>query len=716
MLSHYDSLVAKVRSYDKTHPAVSLLEEACKFSIEAHKNQKRQSGEPYFNHPLAVANILADMKLDSATIITAILHDTVEDTEVTLEQIETKFSHEIATLVDGVTKLHKIEYQSEHQLQTENFRKLLVAISHDIRVLLVKLADRLHNMRTLSHVSSSDKRQKKALETLEIYAPLAERIGMQNLKNDLQDLAFKELYSEIRSSITNRLDLLRNDGCLLVNDIVNDLSKLLDNNNIKVNIIGREKTPYSIWQKMKRKSINFEQLSDVMAFRVIVNKIEDCYRVLGVIHQAFHAVPISFRDFISTPKSNGYCSIHTIVIGPKEQKIEIQIRTEKMHHLAELGVAAHWCYKQNFDFKDDPKRYNWVRDLLHILESSNDFNEFLDNTKIDMYYDQVFCFTPKGEVIALPKSATAIDFAYAVHSDIGNHCIGTKINCRIAPLGTELQNGDQVEIITNQNHTPLPSWEKLVITAKALSEIRKHIILKKRKEYINLGRIILTQAFEKNHKEFSDENLKPALLVFNKKNKEDLFQAIGYGAINIDNLMKQLLPGYKTYNALKKKLSFLSFGRKKFNNNHISIKGLIPGMAVHFADCCHPIPGDHIIGITHTGKGISIHISDCEVLQNFSSTPEKWLDISWDKDNSKKTYVATINAVLLHQAGSLATLTTTIAKLDANINNFKIHSRSSDFFDIAVDLEVKGVTHLSNVIASLRTQSCIHSVTRYIKS
>jgi GTP pyrophosphokinase len=716
MTVNYDSLVAKVKSYDPSSSA-NLLEKACKFSMEAHKNQKRQSGKPYFEHPLAVAEILADMKLDSATIITALLHDTVEDTEVTLEQIKQEFSEEISNLVDGVTKLNKIESQSENKRQSENFRKLLVAVSRDIRVLLVKLADRLHNMRTIKYMNSKTRRQEKALETIEIYAPLAERIGMQNLKNELQDICFAELHTDIRKSIANRLDLLRNEGNLLISDISTVLSKLMSDNNINSTIIGREKTPYSIWQKMKRKNINFEQLSDVMAFRVIVNNINDCYLALGIIHQNYHVVPESFHDFISTPKKNGYQSIHTVVIGPKDQKIEMQIRTKKMHHLAELGVAAHWCYKQDYDFKNDQQKYNWVRELLSILESTYDFNEFLENTKLDMYYDQVFCFTPKGEVVALPKGATAVDFAYAVHSDIGNHCVGTKINCRVAPLTSVLENGDQVEIVTNINHKPSPSWENFAITAKALSEIKKYTRADKKQEYINLGKAIISKAFEQQNKEYSEENLKPALIVFGKKHTEELLQAIGEGVISADNLMKQLSPTNKAYNLLKKKFSFLSFSknRTETKNNRISIKGLISGMAVHFAGCCHPIPGDNIIGIVHSGKGITVHLSDCEMLQNFASTPEQWIELSWDKDKSKKTYSATINSLLIHQPGSLSTITTEIAKLDANISNIKINSRSSDFFDVSLDLDVKGLTHLENIMAALRNQPCIHSVTRHIK-
>lgn len=717
MVINYSDLITKVKLYDNSDTA-GLLEKACKFSIDAHKNQKRDSGEPYFHHPLAVANILADMKLDSASIITALLHDTVEDTETTIDQIRKEFSEEIATLVDGVTKLRKIEYQSESKRSVENFRKLLMAMSNDIRVLLIKLADRLHNMRTLKDIRKKDRRLKIAVETMDIYAPLAERIGMQNMKNELQDAAFREMHPDIKSSISNRLELLRSEDGAIIQDIEKILSTLMKTAKVKCRIVGREKTPYSIWRKMKRKNIRFEQLTDVMAFRIICTDIADCYKILGIVHQNYHVVPESFHDFISTPKKNGYQSIHTVVIGPKEHKIEIQIRTEQMHHLAELGVAAHWCYKQDYEFSHNNKKYNWIRELLNILDTSNDFNEFLVKTKVESYDDSVFCFTPKGQVIALPKNSTVIDFAYAVHSDIGNHCVGAKINSRVAPLSSKLQNGDQVQIITNSNHTPLPSWESFAVTQKALSEIKKHSKLCRKLEYINLGRVILAQAFAQNNKTLNEKNLKPALTVFNKKTMDDLFQYVGEGLISAENVMKQLLPSRKAYNLLKKKLSFLSFTKTQHipENDKISIKGLIPGMAVHFAECCHPIPGDNIVGVVVSGKGIAVHISDCEILQNSPSSANNWLSLSWGRDSSKKTYIATIKAVLTHQQGSLATLTTEIAKLDANISNFKITSRSSDFFDVAVDLEVRGLSHLSTIMASLRTKPCIHSITRTIKN
>jgi GTP pyrophosphokinase len=710
-------LIELAQSYDKTK-YLKLLPKACKFAKKAHQGQIRESGEPYYTHPIEVAISLAKMKLDAITLITAVLHDTVEDTKASLEDLKKGFGAEIAELVNGVTKLSKIQHQSESERQAENFRKLLIAMSRDIRVLIVKLADRLHNMQTLSYVNSPKKRHEKALETMEIYAPLAERIGMQQIKNELQDLAFAQLYPEVRDSIISRLNLLRLDGSPLITKIISDLKNLFNQHHLKVEIIGREKTPFSIWHKMKQKNISFEQLSDVMAFRIIVEDIQDCYQTLGIIHQKYHVVPGTFKDYISTPKKNGYQSLHTIIIGPEDHRIEIQIRSQEMHQIAELGLAAHWSYKQSTAINEETLKYNWIKELLLILESTSDSEEFLENTKLEMYYDQVFCFTPKGRVIALPRGATAIDFAYGVHSDIGNKCVGAKINGRIAPLRTVLENGDQVEIVTNDDHKPLPSWEKFAITGKALSEIKKVERQEKRQEYINLGRLIMAQITEKNDLDINDEIIKSFAERHGKKTNEDFLCSLGDGTISYDNILKSTTNSEnKKTSFFSNKFQFLKFKKEddKTDKNKISIKGLIPGMAVHFASCCHPIPGDTLVGIVQTGKGITVHVSDCETLQNYSNTPEKWLDLSWDKDDQNKVYTGTIDVIVLHQPGSLATVTNEIAKQGANISNIKVVNRSIDFFEVVFDLEVKGVNHLTNIIASLRSQPCIHSVTRSLK-
>lgn len=710
------SLIKEVASYDE---AVNkpLLEKACLFAKKAHEKQVRASGEPYYLHPLQVAKVLAEMKLDEASIVTAVLHDTVEDTDVSLDEIEKKFGQEVRSLVDGVTKLTKIEYQSEHARQAENFRKLLLAMSEDIRVLMVKLADRLHNMRTLQYVKSPQKRMRIAHETMEIYAPLAERIGMQKMKNELQDMAFSELHSEARESILSRLEYLRQEGNVLVEKIMEELRFTFGDAKIEVEVQGREKMPYSIWRKMERKNISFEQLSDIMAFRVLTNSIEDCYRVLGVVHAKYQMVPGSFKDFISTPKANGYQSLHTVLMGPEQRFIEIQIRTEEMHQIAEFGVASHWVYKQESDkavYNIEGKQYKWIRELLYILEHASDPEEFLENTKLEMYYDQVFCFTPRGDLIALPRGATPVDFAYAVHSDVGHHCAGAKVNSRIVPLRTQLHNGDQVEIITSKTQVPSPAWEKFVATGKARSEIRRFVRAKKREEYIKLGRSIIEKVLKENGKKISDALLKPLLPHLAKKTVEDLYAATGEGLITGNDILKVLFPDRKVVKPRKNPLSILRMRKSvKPKTEAIPIKGLIPGMAVGFAECCNPIPGDKIVGVVTTGKGMTIHTSDCEILENFSSTPERLVDVSWGRESAEQDFSGRLKVVLAHESGSLGKLANIIAHDKGNISNLKIINRSADFFELLVDVDVKGAGHLNNIIASLRACESVHSAERH---
>jgi guanosine-3',5'-bis(diphosphate) 3'-pyrophosphohydrolase len=692
------------------------IAQACDFSMSAHGAQKRESGDPYYLHPLEVSNILVEMKLDQSSIITGLLHDTIEDTDITLEIVEQKFGSEVSRLVDGVTKLTRIEYQPDHVRQAENFRKLLLAMSEDIRVLLVKLADRLHNMRTLHYVKSAAKRIRVAHETMEIYAPLAERIGMQALKTELQDLAFQQLYPEARKSIINRLNYLKRDGNIIVDKIVEQISLTLKKAGLEAAVFGREKTPCSIWQKMERKNVGFEQLSDIIGFRIIVRTIPECYQALGIIHSNYHLIPDNFKDFISTPKSNGYRSLHTVVMGPERQRIEIQIRTQEMQEIAEYGVAAHWSYKQSFQYNVESKEYKWLKELLEILEGTSDSEEFLENTKMEMYYDQVFCFSPKGHLIALPKGATAVDFAYGIHSDVGNSCVGAKINGRIVPLRTQLQNGDQVEIIRSKIFAPSPTWEKFVITGKARAEIRKFIRLQKRQEYINLGRAILSKVFKEYNFEYKDEELARGLKTLNKATIEDILFAAGEGTISREQIMKVLFPDAKPINLSSGRFSFLRFNRKKVEDEKehtVQIKGLIPGMALHFGTCCYPLPGDRIVGIVNIGKGITIHTTDCELLESFSSSPEKWIGVSWNKDQTSQNYTGQIKIMISHEKGSLLAVVESIFLEHGNITNLKIISRSTDFFEMLIDIEIRGLEHLSSIIASLRAKSCVHSVTRY---
>jgi GTP pyrophosphokinase len=589
-------------------------------------------------------------------------------------------------------------------------------MSNDLRVLVVKLADRLHNMQTIKYVKSEEKRQKKARETLDIYAPLAERIGMRRIKEELQDICFEVLYPDARESIVNRLEFLRQEGLPEIEHTEQAVRQLLQEAGIaNVRVYGRQKRPYSIWRKMENKSIAFEQLGDVFAFRIIVDTVADCYQVLGVLHNAFHTIPGRFKDYISTPKANGYQSIHTQVIGPNRQRVEVQIRTQEMHEIAEYGVAAHWAYKEGRDTTHEGRQFRWMRELLEILEQTEDPEEFLEHTRLEMYHDQVFCFTPKGDIIALPRGATPVDFAFAVHSGVGYRCVGAKINGRIMPLKTQLNNGDQVDIITSKTQTPSPSWERFVVTGKARSEIRKYVRTQQREEYITLGQAILSKTFKKEGKELRDKDIEPKLGELKQKSVDDVYAAVGEGTLG-RNKVFEVITGIQlnTKSQDKQRLSLLPrLGRKREKPKHtLPIKGLVPGMAIHFAGCCHPIPGDKIVGIVTTGKGITIHTMDCDVLENYSDAPERWIDVSWDAGEADEAYIARIKVTLSHEPGAFATLSNVISQEKGNINNLKVVNRTVDFFDLLVDVEVKGDSHMNAILTGLRGKSCIQSVER----
>lgn len=708
-----DELIEKIKAYD---PDVDedLVNRAYVFAMKAHGKQTRASGDPYFSHPLEVASILTTYKLDVHTIITALLHDTVEDTDATLEEIEELFGKTTAQLVDGVTKLSRLESKSESMKQAENFRKLVVAMSEDLRVLLVKLADRLHNMQTLHHIKKPDKRKRIARETLEIYAALAERIGMRRLKDDLQDLAFSELFPEARESIINRLSFLRERGRATIEksrqQIVDKLKQGGLNN---FEVFGREKKPYSIWKKMEIKNVGFEQLADIIAYRIIVDDVAACYHAMGVIHSSYHTIPGYFKDYISTPKSNGYQSLHTAVIGPQQQRIEVQIRTRQMHEIAEYGLAAHWSYKQNHAVNKEGKQYRWIRELLEIIEKSAGPEEFLENTKLEMYHDQVFCFSPKGDIMPLPRGATPVDFAYAVHSGVGNTTVGAKINGRIVPLKTKLSNGDQVEIITSKTQTPSPAWERFVVTGKARSEIRKFVRSRQREEYINLGRALLNKLYRQSeNKELNDKLLEPVAKELDRKSAEDIYAEVGEGTLSRQQVIDLLLPkkaeSKKQFNILER----IKNRPRDKKSDAMPIKGLIPGMAIHFAGCCHPIPGDKIVGIVTTGRGVTIHTTDCDTLDNFSDTPERWIDVAWDVEENHH-HIGRMRASVSHERGSMASIANAIAKDDGNISNFKIITRNSDFFEILIDVEVRDLEHLTQIIANLRSLDVVQSIERY---
>ena len=710
-------LVERVRAYDPT-ASEDMLNRAYVFAMKAHGSQTRASGDPYFSHPLEVAGILTSYKLDADTIVTALLHDTIEDTEVSHDDISEQFGPNVARLVDGVTKLTRIEFQSDQAKQAENFRKFVLAMSEDIRVLLVKLADRLHNMRTLHFIKNPDKRLRIAAETMDIYAPLAERIGMQEMKQELEDLSFAEINPDARQSILKRLDFLRSKGGDLVDRIILELGRVLSENGIEAEISGREKSPFSVWKKMQKNDVGFEQLSDIMAFRIIVADVDTCYQTLGIAHSAYPVVPGRFKDYLSTPKPNGYRSLHTGVFGPERQRIELQIRTEEMHQIAEHGVAAHWNYKQGGPTAEGPQ-YRWLRELLDILEQASGPEEFLEHTKLEMFQDQVFCFTPRGDLINLPHGATPVDFAYAVHSEVGDRCVGAKINGRMMPLRTQLRNGDQVEVITSKAQTPSPTWERFVVTGKARSRIRRFVRLQERDEYEKLGRSILSRAFREEGYELSDKALGEVLTVFQQPSAEDLCAQVGAGHVTGRAVVEAVYPGLKKKDNDENIVS-LAQARKRqpkgpadIDPDAVSIKGLIPGMALHMASCCHPLPGDRIVGIVTTGKGINVHTIDCEALETYADAPERWIDLAWDlQDAVPDTHVGRVMIRVLNAPGSLGDLSTVIAKNSGNISNLKIAQRSEDFFDMVIDIEVRDVKHLTDIIAALRVTPSINSVER----
>lgn len=685
---------------------LALIEKSIDFAEKFHEGQVRASGESYITHPIEVAEIIAGMNLDTASIVTAILHDTVEDTDLSIEKVEKEFGKEVATLVEGVTKLTRLEFKSDQVKQAENFRKLLLAMSEDIRVLLVKLADRLHNMKTIDFLKPS-KAQRIALETIEIYAPLAERIGMHKFKTELQDLSFKVLYPNVRDSILKRLNEIASDGQYQISKIIKDIELLMKDSSIECEVSGRQKTPYSIWMKMNQKNVGFDQLSDIMAFRIIVKDLSTCYQALGSIHTKYKMVPSSFQDFISTPKNNGYQSLHTLVIGPDNQRIEVQIRTEDMHDIAELGVASHWSYKQKYN-QPDGKQYRWLRELLIILDQAKDSEEFMSNTKLEMYYDQVFCFTPKGKLIPLPKGATPVDFAYNVHSDVGDHCSGVKINGHLVPLRTELKNGDQVEILTNKKQTPNKDWEDFVVTGKARSEIRKFIRHQSIEQYASLGKSLIEKSFKASSIDFSEIELKKHLGKFSKDNLDDLYCAIGDGSIGRDEVVKLFRPRQNIIQKISQ-FAFKSKYKKKFS---VSIRGLIPGLAIHYAGCCNPIPGDDIVGIVHTGKGVTIHNALCNYLKHLNKNSFDPIDLQWD-DEHNNLYPARISVKLENEPGGLAVLSSELAKQSCNITNFNIVNKNSEIFEVVIDIEVNSKDHLKTIISALKMKKEIIDVDRY---
>jgi len=732
MMRQYD-LIERVRRYNpNTNEA--LLNRAYVYAMKAHGEQRRASGDPYFSHPIEVAAILTDLKLDDSTIAAALLHDTIEDTAATRTEIDSLFGADIGALVEGLTKLKRLDLVTKEAKQAENLRKLLLAIADDVRVLLIKLADRLHNMRTLDYMPI-ETRRRTAEETLEIYAPLAGRMGMHEMREELDDLAFRELYPEAYEVVSGRLNALADRNKLLISEIEKQLTKKIADRGIEAVVRGRRKRAYAIWRKMERKSVGFEQLSDIFGFRVIVKTLADCYQALGIVHTTWPVVPGRFKDYVSTPKANDYRSIHTTVIGPSQQRVELQIRTIEMHEIAEYGIAAHSLYKDNAGsptelLSRESTAYAWLRRTIELLAEGSNPEEFLEHTKLELFHDQVFCFTPKGKLIALPRKATPIDFAYAVHTVVGNATVGCKINGKIAPLTSELGNGDEVEIITSKAQTAPPTaWESIVVTGKARAAIRRATRAAVRTQYTGLGRRIVERLFQRAKIAYSDEKLTGALPRLARTSLEDVMAAVGRSELKASDVARAMYPDYKEERAAamaaKPKSESGWFGLKKLTSVKfkvpdtgtqgpaIPIRGINGDLPVSFAPDGGAVPGDRIVGILTPGEGITIYPIQSAALSEFEDKPERWLDVRWDAEESTpRRFPARIAVQSVNEPGSLAQIAQVIAEHDGNIDNIRMTRRAPDFTDVLIDLEVYDLKHLTSIIAQLRAKPMVAKAER----
>ncbi len=695
MLRQYE-LVERVKSYDPDADE-ALLNRAYVFSMQMHGSQLRASGDPYFSHPIEVAGILTDLHLDDETIATAILHDTIEDTLTTQEEIVAKFGSSVGRLVDGVTKLSKIEAQTENERAAENLRKFLLAMSDDIRVLLVKLADRLHNMRTLHFIGDPAKRRRIAKETMDIYAPLAERIGMYEFMNEMQTLAFRELEPDAYASISKRLDQLHDGGGDQVARIASGLKLLLSRAGVEADVSGREKHVFSIWKKMAERHISFEQLSDVMAFRAIVPDAEACYTALGMIHRRWPMVPGRFKDYISTPKRNGYRSLHTSVIHSEKMRIEIQIRSSEMHAQAEYGLASHWTYKQGQKRPDVPSR--WIDDLVEILDNADTPEELLEHTRMAMYQDRIFAFTPKGELFQLPKGSTPVDFAYAVHTKLGNEAVGAKVNGRVVPLRTQIENGDQVQILKSKAQEPQPAWLNFVATGKARAAIRRFVRNKELGENVALGRKIYDEIVTRLPAQLGSGAMAAALKRLKLLDENALMEAVARQKLTDAQVMEALMPGSGGGDVA---------AAVPQQREAISIKGLTPGVAFNLASCCHPVPGDRIVGLRREDEAIIVHAIDCGELAD--GVDADWVDLAWGDGSDGAA--AQLCIVLKNEPGALGVMAGIFGSHQANILNLKLENRDASFHTFRVNLEVHDVQHLMRIIAALRAADVVSSAER----
>ena len=693
-----EDLVALVHNYNPRANA-DLIRAAYAYGLKVHEGQFRHSGEPYFTHPVAVAAILTEQRLDDATIITALLHDTIEDTKATYSDVAEKFGHEVAELVDGVTKLTNLQLSSSQSKQAENFRKLFMAMSKDLRVILVKLADRLHNMRTIKSMRP-DKQVQKARETMEIFAPLAGRMGMQWMREELEDLAFRVINPEARNSIIRRFITLQREAGDVVYKITADIRTELDRADIDADVYGRAKKPYSVWRKMQEKDLSFSRLSDIYGFRIITRSEADCYRVLGVIHQRWRAVPGRFKDYISQPKNNGYRSIHTTVSGRDGKRVEVQIRTRQMHEVAEGGVAAHWSYREgvraNNPFAVDPAK--WVAKLTENM-NDEDHDDFLENVKLEMYTDQVFCFTPKGDVIQLPRGATPLDYAYAIHTRIGNSTVSAKVDGIRVPLWTRLKNGQSVEIITAEGQRPQVSWIEIVSTGRAKAAIRRSLREEDKGRFVKLGRELARAAFDHVGRKATDKALRTAAKMMAMADENDLLSRIGSAEITARKVLQTLYP-----ELVQDVGEVVDAGRP--------VIGLGEDQTFRRANCCQPVPGERIVGITYRGQGVVIHAIDCPVLEEMEGQPERWVDLNWQSGRHTAVNTVSLDLTISNDAGVLGRICTLIGQQKANISDLQFVDRKPDFYRLLIDVDLRDVEHLHMIMTALEAETDVAEVGR----
>ena len=703
-MSDAEMLLQEVSTYLKPKD-VEHIRQALKFSGEAHEGQLRKSGEPYISHPIAVARILTPLHLDAQAIMAALLHDVVEDTHISNEEVANIFGKAVAELVDGLSKLDKIEFQTKEDAQAENFRKMLLAMARDVRVILIKLADRLHNMRTLTSMSR-EKCERIARETMEIYAPIANRLGLNVIYQELEDLGFKYLYPKRYEVLSKAIKVARGNRREVVGKIQEAIRQRLEEHHITAQIQGREKHLYGIYQKMQAKSLAFAQVQDIYGFRVMVDDVPSCYLALGALHALYKPIPGKFKDYIAIPKANAYQSLHTTLFGPFGTPIEVQIRTQEMHKIAEAGVASHWLYKAaQTPFNDlHKKTHQWLQSLLESLSQSGDSVEFLEHLKVDLFPDEVYVFTPKGKILALPRGATAVDFAYSVHTDIGNSCVAVKVNFELAPLRVEMKNGDRVEIITATNAHPNPAWLSYVVTSKARSQIRHALKTMHFDESSALGERLLNQALSSlglKKQDIDNSRWEKLLKDTGVKSREEIFSDIALG-LRLNMVIARQLA----------RIGEAGTQEHPTPNGLITILGT-EGMAVQFAKCCRPIPGDPIIGIIKKGQGLVVHIHDCPVLCKGRGGMDKWLDVAWDR-HINRPFEVSIKLIVANQRGVLAKAAAAIADAESNIENVHF-TNEGNYTTLYFTLQVSNRIHLANVMRGLRGIPEVIRITR-IKS